>query len=332
MIRKISIPGSDDDYLGFSSYLKELPQKEAYEFDFGTVGFATPAWMIVVGNALRQFRDERPEAQRTATNYKHLGYAAHSGFFQFFGLGFGHAPAAVKSTDRFIPITKMKTDDIRNQAFDEKRHHGDVIQTASEELAEVLLQTKAGDAFDTLTYSLREITRNVIEHSGSEDYAYAAQYWPGSARAEIIISDRGMGIAKSLSSNPKHSTIDDLEAIRLAVQPGVSSKTWRNQRSGDAWANSGYGLYMVRGLCAHGGSFSLLSGSKATTWKDDKVEIADTHDLGTTVIMRLNGSASGTLSDRLADLRKKATKFHNAAAPTEPSTASMSSKVQPTTE
>jgi len=324
----IRVPDSDENFIEFSSELTQVPEVEAYQFDFGAVRFATPAWMLVVGDALRLFRDEKPNAKRRAANYKHLGYAAHAGFFQFFGLNFGHVPAAVKSTNRFIPITTLRTEEIRNAAFDQGRHHGDIIQTDAERLVEVLLQTDSGDAFETLAYSLREIARNVIEHSGSDDYSFAAQYWPGAARAEIAISDHGIGIARSLCSNPRYSAVDEQAAIDLAVQPGVSSKIGRKRRADDVWANSGYGLYMVKGLCARGGSFSIISGSKAATWQEDAVRVTDAHGVGTTVIMRMDGIGDQALSDRLADLRKDAAKFRHQAAAAEPSTASMSLKVR----
>ncbi|HEX8446880.1 MAG TPA: ATP-binding protein [Sphingomonas sp.] len=325
LMTRLLVPDSSEDYVSFSSTLAALPDCEAVEFDFGQAKFATPGWMIVVGGALRQFRSDRPDVKRRATNYKHLGYAAHAGFFQFFGLSFGKLPAAAPSSERFIPIQNVVADSIREQATDEMKHHGDVIQNASEDLVEVLLQARKGDAFDTLAYSIREIIRNVIEHSGSEDYAYAAQYWPALGKAEIAIADRGIGLASSLSSNPNFRDVDDLSALDLATRPGVSSKNWRNQRSKGVWANSGFGLYMVKGLCLKsGGAFSLISGSQSAAWTRRGSSNGLTSTAGTTVIMNIDSNNINDLTDHLAELRTDAGQRKEGI--TEPSPASMSLK------
>jgi hypothetical protein len=62
-------------------YLAQVEEASEYEFDFSEVKFVTPAWLILVGTALRKFRADRSHARRRAVNYRHMGYAAHMGFF-----------------------------------------------------------------------------------------------------------------------------------------------------------------------------------------------------------------------------------------------------------
>ena len=315
----VKVPGSKGSFHRFSSDLAALPEVEEVQFDFGNVGFASPGWMISIGSALRQFREERKDVKRrNAVNYSHLTYAAHAGFFRFFGLKFGKEVAAANSSDRFIPVTELLVDDIRDEAVEQMEHHGDTIQRTSEELVGVLLQARDTPAHQALSYAMREMIRNVVEHSNSADLAYAAQYWPGSGEAEIAITDRGMGLASSLSSNPKIGRVDDDQAIDLAVQAGISSKTWRKQRSKSVWSNSGYGLYMVKGLCiASGGSLSMASGSAARTWTQKGPASSPSQVSGTTVILKLN-------SDNLADIDTELAKLRGEASGTKPSPASMS--------
>jgi hypothetical protein len=314
---KLSVPDSRKSYLHFSSDLQELCDIEEVHFDFEDVSFATPGWMIAIGSALRGFRQSRPEVACRAVNYSHLTYPANAGFFRFFGMKHGNEQNTISTSERFIPITSLLVQDIEEEAHDQMEHHGDTIQRSSEKLIEVLLQTRESPAFEALTYSLREIMRNVVEHSSSPDLTYAAQYWPRTGGAEIAITDRGIGLASSLSSNPKFGQIDDKAALELAVQPGVSSKTWRKQRHRSVWSNSGYGLYMVRGLCiASGGKFSIASGAQAQTWSSEQTKTAFSSVNGTTVILRLN-------SDNLKGIDQELEKLRSEARGSQPTSASM---------
>lgn len=314
----VKIPDSRDAFHRFSADLAALPELKRVTFDFGDVEFATPGWMLTIGAALRQFREDREAVQRKAINFGKLHYPAHAGFFQFFGMKFGKQAEEANSNERFIPITPRLVDDIREEAIDQMEHHGDTIQRASEEMISVLLQASDTPAFQALSYAVREVIRNVVEHSASDDLAYAAQYWPGNGLAEVAITDRGMGLAKSLSSNPKLGKVDDDRALDLAVQAGVSSKTWRKQRLKNVWSNSGYGLYMVKGLCtASGGSFTISTGSIARSWTKRGVTSWSTQVVGTTVILKLN-------SDNLADIDSELARLRGEAIGSKPSPASMS--------
>src|SRR5258705_11431116 len=68
------------------------------EVDFGAIRFVTPAWLVIVGGALRRLREERADAKRKAYSFQHLGYAAHMGFFRYFGMDFGKEPAEARGS------------------------------------------------------------------------------------------------------------------------------------------------------------------------------------------------------------------------------------------
>lgn len=326
---RIAVPDGSSlrNFLGFSAALDEVVEADHYVLDFAQVHFVTPAWMVVVGDALRRFRDLRPGAKRLAENYKHgaLGYAAHAGFFRYFGMQYGQEPGAVTSTEAYIGLRVLDVDAITSRASDEISHHGDVIQSEAEHLVSVLTQTDHGDVFETLSYSIREIVRNVVEHSQSLTYVFAAQFWPGSGEAEIVVSDHGIGLARSLRMNPKCEIADDEDALRLAIAPGVSSRGARRRRSADVWSNSGYGLYMTRSLCAAGGCFSLVSGSRAMIADGGGAHTLAVDKPGTTVVLRLVTSSFGDLTNRLTSFRDAASR--DGARRERPSAASLASRV-----
>src|SRR3712207_4279572 len=108
--------------------------------------------------------------------------------------------------------------------------------------------------FDVLSYSIREIFRNVFEHSGAESLHFCAQYWPTSNRVEFSVADFGIGIRKALALNPNFRFATDKQAIEWSLLPSVSGRT-HLPRVSSVWYNSGYGLYMTSRFARNGGNF-----------------------------------------------------------------------------
>jgi len=304
---RVLVPGWDApaNALEFGRELQRLESDELYEFDFQNVSFVTPGWLVVVGEALRVFRDTHEGAKRRALNYKHLGYAAHVGFFKYFGMTYGLAPAQAEGSRTYVPITIVNVRDIKERAANGFLHPGEVVEGESRRLAQLLGQQQDGALIDTLTYSIREIVRNVVEHSNSPSYTIAAQYWPGQDTAELAVADSGCGILASLVENPKLRIDNDLDALKLALLPGISSKAWRRSNSDDVWANSGYGLFMTQRLCSLGGEFTLLSGHSGLRAVGDKINELHANAQGTVVILKMNTGIINNLSSRLSDFREE---------------------------
>jgi hypothetical protein len=300
---RVSVPGADSPrrLFSFGRDLNALDPSDYYEFDFQHVQFVTPGWLVAVGTALRRFRAGK--TKRRAINYRHLGYAAHVGFFKYFGMSYGLAPSEAAGSINYVPMTEVVVASIRERAATTYVHAGEIVEDEARQLAKLLTRNEGVPAVDTLTYSLREIVRNVIEHSKSPTYTISAQYWPSTQLAELAFSDDGCGIASSLRENPNLRIETDLTALKLAVLPGISSKAWRRANRSDVWANSGYGLFMTQRLCALGGQVTLLSGNNGIVVIDDEMQELETYVPGTIVVLRLNAGAISDLSRRLAEFR-----------------------------
>lgn len=306
----IEIPEWQDDplkALEFGAHLRSAEQASVYRFDFGRVTFATPGWMLVIGNALHEFRSARPEAKRQAINYRHLGYAAHVGFFQYFGMEYGQAPSEAAGSSTYVPISEVDVPKLRTSASEKFLQVGELIEEDAHQLARILTQMQDGEVVKTLTYSIREIVRNVVEHSGATTCAIAAQYWPATSCAELAVSDSGCGILESLKENPRLNVGTDLDALKLSLLPGISSKAWRRRKASDVWANSGYGLFMTQRLCTLGGEFTLLSGRAGMRIVGSEASTIQCIVPGTTVILRIDAGRVASLTERL-------TEFHNEGA------------------
>lgn len=308
-MQELELPSCLDtsEAFGFLQQLKATPDDDNYVLNFAKVRFAEPFAMLVLASEIGAFRKSRAAAQFRATSFEHLSYLAHMGFFTAFGLRFGKDPGEAAGNTNYLPLTFFSVDDVRNEARESMQDLGAVVEARSERLARLLVREKEGSLVDLVTYSLREIMRNVVEHSSSSTIGYCGQYWPAAGKVEIAIADAGVGLASTLRRNPHLQVESDRHAIHLAMIPGISGRTYKGaskQRS--EWANSGYGLYMTRRLCADGGEFTICSNTAAITICPDGSTDHDILFHGTAVRMMINLKVVGVLRDALSRYRKEA--------------------------
>jgi hypothetical protein len=296
-------------------------------FDCIRLRHVEPFTMAYVSAEISRFLRLHPNVSVDFKNYKHHTFAAHMGFFKAAGLNHGNEPGQAKGSSTYIPLTILRVHDLESEAASSGRAVGDVIEVESTRLAKILTQTDSGELVDTVAFSLREIMRNVVEHSGSEVLEFCAQYWPSKRKVEIVVLDSGVGIQTTLSRNPFLQVKSDRDAIHLALMPAVSGKTYKGvkRKANDVWQNSGFGLYMTNRLCRNGGSFFVCSGSAGLILSDKGKTDLKTSFSGTAIRLVLNTTSIAGLSSSLERYRKEgfaiAKKF-DPSNPIEPSIAS----------
>lgn len=133
-----------------------------------------------------------------------------------------------EESGRFVPVKIIKTSE------DQSRFITDMVPLLhlSEENATIV------------KYVIGELVRNVLEHSFSQNGAIvAAQYYKKTNRVSIGICDTGIGVWKSLQTywHPKN----DIEAIKLALTPGITGTT---RREGGTAENAGAGLFFIKSI------------------------------------------------------------------------------------
>lgn len=139
---------------------------------------------------------------------------------------------------RYIPITNIKTE------AEQTKFLTDIIP---------LLHLGREESL-AIRYALYELVRNVLEHSMSKDGALvAAQYNKRKNKISIGICDTGIGVKSSL--NKYHHPKNDLEALRLALMPGVSGTT---SRPDGTEQNAGAGLFIVKSLARITRSYFII--------------------------------------------------------------------------
>lgn len=292
----------------FCKSLQQLRQTDELIFDFSKTRTVEPFGMLVAASEIERCVASHPEAKFRCKNYENMPYAAHMGFFKSFGLAFGRKPGEAFGSRNYIPLTYFDSTALRQAAASHGLDVGDEIEAQSKRLSETLAGADEGEVFETLSYSIREIMRNVVEHAQVERFGVCAQYWPTKGKAEVAIVDRGIGLRESIKANPHIDATTDKSAINYALMPAVSGKAFKGARKLEKrgpWTNSGFGLYLTSRICRNGGNFFISSGSTGmllTSGKDSK-RYYETSLGGTAVRMSIRTENLDSLKDVLAKYR-----------------------------
>jgi hypothetical protein len=301
------------DTLIFSNHLLDLPEVDEYVFDFGNLEWVEPFSMLYLSSEIQLIRERFSTKKFTAINHLSQSYAGHMGFFKAFGCDFGNIPGQAAGNTNYIPITIYNCELLRREAAKNYEQVGQFIENNASQAATLLTRSTSGEIYDALTYSIREIIRNVIEHSESQRFGFCAQYWPKKNKVELSVLDRGVGIKAGLSSNPHLDIQNDHEALNLSLMPGISGKAYKGARQANEghWTNTGFGLYMTSRLCREGGSFFIASGKTSLLLSENNKENINAPFSGTALRLILNTNRINSLSDMLTQYRKDASEYNS---------------------
>ena len=144
-----------------------------------------------------------------------------------------HEPAG-----RFIPITQIRTS-------------SELTQFITEMIPLLHLEPEQAE---TIGYIVSELARNVIEHAQAENGAIlCAQYYRKSNSIRIGIADTGVGVKTTI--NKSHSAKTDLDAIQLALWPGITGTT---RKEGGTEQNAGAGLFFIKSIANVNRDFFII--------------------------------------------------------------------------
>jgi hypothetical protein len=287
--------------------LKKQKFHEEFVFDFDQLSYIDPFSLLYLSSEIQRFCEKYNSSKCSITNYEKCTYPAHMGFFKACGFEFGKMPGEALGSSKYIPITIYNTKELRFEASQLLMHPSAFMEKKAREISKLLLQSSHNKEVDVLTFCIREIFRNVIEHSNSEQFGFCAQFRERHDVISFSIIDRGIGLKKSLSENPTLRLDNDLEAIYSALNPGISGKVYRGQKyrpKGD-WVNSGYGLYMTSNICRKGGGFFIASGNTGLYLSESKKRQLEIPIEGTAVNLAIRISQLDELKKMLAEIDEK---------------------------
>lgn len=273
--------------INFANYIENrVPEDDEYTYDFKDMQHCRPFGLLVVASAIRKNMGRFPNAKHIPINTngtQGCAFAATFGFFQSIGFDIGDFKEEGSFGNRYIPIKRISANDLHAR-FKGTSILNEKVDYQANEFANLLANDKSTAVKDALQYCFREIMRNTFEHGESDCLWVCGQFWPSRNEAEIAILDDGIGIFKSLQSNPRINVTSCKEALNLAVQPGLSRTLGDPLAKDDMWQNSGYGLYVASTLTAIcNGYFILCSGDTSFIVNGTAQQYYDSSHSGTVV-------------------------------------------------
>lgn len=191
-------------------------------------------------------------------------YAQNFNFFHFAESSTNFEERNTNYSGAYTPIMKtIMTDYFRGQ--------DNISEIVSKKIAKVLSCDHTGIE-ELFFYIISELLRNIPEHSHSFDAWHCSQRWEHDdyIESEIALIDYGIGYRESLIFKESREIEDDVEAMKEALKPGVTSGKTKFSSKGEneeeSYLNSGYGLYVVTELCKKfNGSYVIISKSAIAT-------------------------------------------------------------------
>ncbi len=175
-------------------------------------------------------------------------YLVVMGLYDFLGIEAPQNIANVakrESSGKYIPLRLIK--------------NSEELSAFLEDMIPLLHLKDNPEQAKAVRYIMYEVVRNVFEHSDYKKGAIVcAQYFQKSNSFRIGIVDAGVGIKKSIDES--YNTKDDLEAIGLALRPGITGTTLRK---GGTENNAGAGLFFTKSIAYINRSFFMIYSGKA---------------------------------------------------------------------
>lgn len=265
------------------NYLIKHSAKESnFILDFSHVTFVQPFSMVYLASSINYIKSNLlKNIDCINIDNDSCSYMHHMGFFHTIGIVSSIEHPAI-SNSNYIPISKIDYSEAITKIALGGMHAGEYVDDIARDLSHVLVQAREGNLYETLSYSIREVLRNTLEHAYCKNIYYAAQYWPSLNKVEIVVADDGIGLQKSLSYNPYFKELANKTAVKYSLMPGISGKVYEGAKLKDhEWENSGYGLYMVNRLCRNGGQFFICSFEDGIYMEGNKRNYTHTNFKGT---------------------------------------------------
>ncbi|MCQ9076160.1 ATP-binding protein [Vibrio harveyi] len=283
-----------DTLAGFFNELEKHIDTDDVCLDCSTIRFSKPTAMLVAGSKIRSWvrsrhrRGLKTRKKGVDTYSSAHSYLKHIGFFDFVLMGAGNCVGEARGSSTYIPITRITKPELGEGENALEQWYED-IQSKVRGLARVISGKPETHQDNRMyNYALREIIRNVFEHSGCEEcYVFGQRWFDGAV--EIVVVDEGVGIGCTLRETL--GDITDQEALKQAIKPGVS-RTSQLSDAENTFDNSGFGLYVLTEVARSFGWYALGSNSAKLIGYESNLEESTLNFNGTYFGFRLTRSPS----------------------------------------
>ncbi len=200
-----------------------------------------PAVLSLVAALGLTVKPTRISCEKLEATSKH--YLQRMGLFKLLRIPSGITIKEHEPAGRFIPLTRIT-------------NSGQLSRFITEMIPLLHLEPRQATP---IKYVVSELVRNVLEHAQAEHGAIvSAQYYTKSNTIRIGIADTGVGIKATITQSYPAST--HLEAIRLALTPGITGTT---RREGGTEFNAGAGLFVIKSIAKVSRDFFLIYSGNA---------------------------------------------------------------------
>lgn len=200
-----------------------------------------PVVLAMVAALGLNLKPENIKCEHLEARSKH--YLKRMGLFDLLGIETGIEIIEHESAGRFIPLTQVT-------------NNFELTKFITEMIPLLHLDPKH---VEPIRYIISELTRNVFEHASTKNGAIlCAQYYKKSNTIRIGIADSGVGIKKTISAS--YSVGSDLDAIKLALTPGITGTT---RRIGGTDYNAGAGLFFIKSIAKVNRDFFVIYSGNA---------------------------------------------------------------------
>lgn len=283
-----------DTLKSFFNELEDNQNTPEILIDCTTLSFSYPSGMLVAGSKIRKWIKYRRENGLSTRIKGHdssgnaHSYLRHLGFFDFIGMDEGNEVGEAQGSMTYLPITKIEKPEFDLQTRNIQQWYDEItgkVRRFANLLSGTQLETEENRLY---RYALREIVRNVFEHSLTNECYLCGQRWVN-GRVEVAVIDEGVGISSSLGRSFKFES--EIDALLNAIKPGVSGTT-EIVESENIYKNSGFGLYVLEQLVSSFGWFMLGSGSAKIVSQGRTINKQTLNFAGTYIGLRLNKTPS----------------------------------------
>lgn len=196
----------------------------------------------------------------------------------------------ISSGEKFVAREQERTVPIARVV-----HRGQIAEMASRMASLVVPSEDGAPLREVVRYSLVELFRNAVQHSGDPLGGVAAaqmiskEHGPGGVECvQLAIADLGVGIPKTLEVSHPDVLGDPLAALNKAMRPMVSG-TFREGQSGSP-ENAGLGLFFLSQIA------KLLNGRFLLASKGAALVATESEDAGHLRQRTLGAEFPGTLA------------------------------------
>lgn len=268
-----------------------IPNEAELMFSFSNLKFIEPAGALVFLSTMDMLTDEGIDYKFETIDNIHtsaVSYGKNLGIFQQLNLC---QDSSHDFGDTYISPKKVAIKDVYAQNFPIENYYEQFSRRIVSHSIKMLNYSVGEEVKTLFTYVIREMIRNIFDHSLTTHFYYASQKYPKSEFVEVAICDEGCGLRATVPFDVEERWYDqdtDENAIRKAMLPGITAAS-NHAYASENYKNSGYGLSLVRKIIEEtDGEFCIATGTKAINFRKNEEEVKDCYIRGTVVRMRIN--------------------------------------------